>query len=71
LRTGVVNRRVPVARTGERLALLRARGWTWPKLAAATGFSIPTLEKNLRAYRAGTMARTWSLVERAVLDIEP
>jgi hypothetical protein len=41
--------------------VLRAKGWTWPKLAAATGFSIPALGATLTPERW-----CWSILERAV-----
>ena len=66
LRSGAVNRRVSARRTAEQLQQLRGAGWPWAKLAAATGFSVPTL----RRAAAHPERRCWSLVERAVLAIE-
>jgi hypothetical protein len=67
LTSGSVNRRVSAHRTAERLMELRAWGWTWAKLEAATEFRSQTLMRVART----PGGRCWSLVERAVLQIEP
>jgi hypothetical protein len=67
VRTGEINRRISARATAEHLDALRARGWSWPKLAAATGFAVPTLQR----IRAQPERRCWSIVEQAVLAVEP
>jgi hypothetical protein len=65
LRSGIVNRRVSAHRTAQALEALRSAGWSWPKIAAESGFSIPALE----SIRRHPERRCWSSLEAAVLSI--
>lgn len=69
LRTGALNRRVPVARAQEHINVLMSdAGWSAAEIADAAGCSAGTV---WRIARAPKKARCWLVVESAILAIDP